>query len=81
MTVKAKIVQYYSPNAGTWYRIKVKFLFIWWTLPLCFDSKAMACQNFRELSEAFHRPLTSIEDEKFKELSIKEALKEYLELY
>lgn len=80
MTVKSKIVRYYSPNAGTWYRIKVKFLFFWWTLPLCFDSKAMACQNFRELSEAFDRPLISIEDVKFKELNIKEALKEYFEL-
>ena len=67
MIVKIRKVSYFHPLAGTWYRLQIRFLFIWWTLPLVYPKKDMCCQMMRlaEEENLFERPLKKIENEKF----------------
>ena len=67
MIAKIRKVQCYHPYSGTWYKLQIKFLFIWWDLPLHYNKKDMCCQMMRsnDIDELFEKPLLEVEDSKY----------------
>lgn len=61
--MKHKIVRYYDPLVGTWYRVSRKVLFLWWKSPLVFTSEADARTScFWDNEEFFSSPSRVIVD-------------------
>lgn len=67
MIAKIRKVECYHPLSGTWYKLQIKFLFIWWDLPLQYSKKDMCCQMMRigYIDELFSKPLMKVEDSKY----------------
>lgn len=77
MIAKIRKVQCYHPHSGTWYKLQIKFLFIWWDLPLQYSKKDMCCQMMRTnyIDELFSKPLLKVEDSKYIEFRFANLLK------
>lgn len=77
MIAKIRKVQCYHPYSGTWYKLQIKFLFIWWDLPLQYREKDMCCQMMRIgfIDELFSKPLQKVEDSKLIEFRFADLLK------
>ena len=59
--MKKRIVEYYSPLCGTWWKVQVRFLGIWRTSTLVFHSKNAARQGLLlETSELFEQPTNKV---------------------
>ena len=77
MIAKIRKVECYHALSGTWYKIQIKFLFIWWDLPLRYSKKDMCCQMMRTnyIDELFSKPFLKVEDSKYIEFRLSNLLK------
>lgn len=77
MIAKIRKVKCYHPFSGTWYKLQIKFLFVWWDLPLCYDEKYMCCQmmRFDDIDKLFEKPSLKVEDSKYIKYRFSELLR------
>lgn len=77
MIAKIRKVKCYHPLSGTWYKLQIKFLFIWWNLPLQYSEKDMCCQmmRFNDIDKLFEKPSLKVEDSKYIEYRFSNLLR------
>ena len=59
MTFKTRIVRLYSPYSGTWYVLKIRLFFVWFTLPKIYGDSVLAEQASNALNIMFRRSITA----------------------
>ncbi len=58
MTFKTRIVRRYSPYGGTWYVLKIRLFFVWFTLPKIYGDSVLAEQALNDIHIMFSRRIT-----------------------